>query len=348
MRKWIEIVFWAGAMLALVMPARWGEAAESPPHDDASVPDIPYSYFWMPQDGLRLRVVEYARQYDVSEHSPGLFGAFGAPPVNTPGTRWLPAPDDGDWTFGVQNWRTRLEEGPELLVGRSEISVPEWNESVPLGGINLSQSFLGSSDDVSRWNYSLAFGAVDRSDAGASELEFGPTAGSLALSYDYSPSLGLESQTEVTADLIMTGLTGKYDFGGLGRLRSGIARSAQGLRKGWRYRAMADFDLPGGINLEWIGERHTDGFMDIRRQAQGAEPIAGGRQRWSANWDAGRWGKWSGSYESVRDRWGAQQRRFGMSQQFWYSPNLQIRLHAEREVVSDDYDIGLRFSFPLY
>lgn len=318
--------------------------------DEASrfVPDIPYSYFWTQRDGLRLRARAHAQRQRVSEHSPGLLGGFPQPRVETPRTRWLAAPGAGGWAFGERNWRTRLDEGPAILLGSSDLAVPEWNESLRLSGVSLSQSFLASSEEVSQWNYSLAFGAVDQSAVGASDLIFGPRAGSLQLSYDHGPRLSVETQTEVAADLLMSGVTGQYDLGGLGRWRSGISRSNHGMHQGWRYRAMADFDLDDDLSLAWVGERYTDGFMDVRRYAAGTNPVAGGRQRWSASWDVGRWGRWSGSFESVHGKQGAQQRRFGLSQQFWYSPNLQIGIHAEREVVADDYDIGLRFSFPLY
>jgi len=311
-------------------------------------PDIPYSYFWDRQDGLRWRASSYARARQVSKHSPGLMGAMEQPQAG-PSLRYGLLAPSGGWSFGERNWQTRLDEGPEILLGSSELSVPGWNESVRLGGVSLSQSFLSSSDEVAQWNYSLAFGAVDQSASGTSgDLIFGPTAGSLALSYDYNPRLSLQSQTEVAAGLLMSGIVGQYDLGEFGRWRSGIARSNQGLNQGWRYRAMADFDLAEDVSLGWVGERYTDGFMDIRRYAASANPVAGGRQRWSASWDVGRWGQWSGSFESVHGKHGVQQRRFGLSQQFWYSPNLQIGIHAEREVVADDYDIGLRFSFPLY
>lgn len=319
------------------------------PATAGDTPDVPYTYFWRPQDGLQLRANAYARQYRVSEHSPGLLGGFDRPRVATSDTRWLPTPGTQAWAFGERNWRRSLEEGPDVLLGSSEIAVPEWNESVRLGGISLSQSFMASSDDVSAWNYALAFGAVDQSGSSPEgDLVFGPTAGSLALSYDYSPQFSLESQTQVADDLIMSGITGQYDLGSWGRWRSGIARSTQGATQGWRYRAMADFDLPYDTSLAWVGERYTDGFMDIRRYADGANSIGGARQRWSASWDVGRWGEWSGSFESRHGREGILERRFGVSQQFWYSPNLKVGLHAEREVVGGDYDIGLRFSFPLY
>lgn len=317
------------------------------------VPDIPYTYFWVPQDGLRMRARAYARERAISEHSPGLLAAFDLPRVATPETKWMPAPPPpsehtGNWSFGTRNWQTRLDEGPQVLLGSSEIGVPDWNEGVRLGGVSLNQSFMLGSDDVERWNYALAFGAVDQSGASSGDLVFGPTAGSVGVSYDYNPNFTLTSHTEVSDDLLMSGLTGQYDLGTFGRWRSGVARSTQGLNRGWRYRAIADFDLAPDVSLGWMGERHTAGFMDIRRYADQAAPLSGGRQRWSASWDVGRWGEWSGSFESVHGQDGVQQRRFGLSQQFWYSPNLRIGIHAEREVIADDYDIGLRFSFPLY
>src|SRR5690606_7502692 len=134
--------------------------------------------------------------------------------------------------------------------------------------VSLSQSYLASTDDVSQWNYSLAFGAVDQSPSGEpGDLVFGPTAASLGVTYDYSPNLSIASKTEVAADLLMSSVVGQYDLGTFGRWRSGVARSNQGQRQGWRYRAMADFDLADDLSLGWMGERYTDGFADIRRYA---------------------------------------------------------------------------------
>src|SRR3546814_12522871 len=72
------------------------------------------------------------------------------------------------------------------------------------------------------------------------------------------------------------------------------------------------------------------------------------RQRWTATVPTGRWGDVSGVYENEYSSTGNTRRSFGVSQQFWYSPNLRIGLKAERELVSGDYDIGLRFSVPIY
>lgn len=271
------------------------------------------------------------------------------PSVVTPQTRWLPAPATQSWTFGERSWRTRLDDGLALSLGRREIDFPAWNESVNLSGISLSQSFLAGSDEVSQWNYSLAFGVVDQSAGSSGDLEFGPTAGSLALAYDYSPRFSVASHIEAAPDLLMSGFTGRHDLGAFGRWRAGIARSTHDIYQGWRYGAAVDFDLAEDLHLSWVGERYTEGFMDLRRYAGGADPVAGERQRLTASWGPADGGAlWSGSFESVRTRSEAQQRRFGVGREFWYSPNLRIGLHAEREIVGDDYDIGLRFSFPLY
>src|SRR5690606_26700118 len=112
---------------------------------------------------IAVRAADHSRREEVSDHSPGLLAAFEMPRVVTPQTRWLPAPsaETRRWSFGARNWQTRLDDGPEIRLGSGEIAVPEWNESVRLTGVSLSQSYLASTDDVSQWNYSLAFGAVD-------------------------------------------------------------------------------------------------------------------------------------------------------------------------------------------
>lgn len=307
--------------------------------------DLPDSYFWGPQDRRQL---QFNLHRTLSRHSPGLLGGFELPQIATPETRWQPRPSGGGWSAGAARWNTRLDAQTEVSLGNSEFVSTHWEDSLRLSGISLSQHFLASSKDDTQWNYSFALGAVDQSSAGANDLQFGPAAGAMAVSYDYSERLNLAARTEVASDLLMTGFSTQYDFGPMGRWRSAVARSLRGQEEGWRYRAMGDIDILDDLTLGWMGERHTDGFMDVRRHAANANTVGGARQRWSASWDVGRWGEWSGSFETVQDRNGVRQRRFGLQQQFWYGSRLRIGIHAEREVVADDYDIGLRFSFPLY
>ena len=316
--------------------------------ESESAPDIPYSYFWTVQDGLNLRAADYVLHHEISEHSPGLLGGFEQPHVVTPGTRWLPVPSTESLSLGARSWQAQLDPGMRLALGSSEVGIPAWNDSLRLSGVSLSQSFLASSSDASQWKYSAAFGAVDHSTGGTTgDLVFGPMAGSVSVAYDYSPRLSVVGHTEMASDLLMSDFTGQYDLGQLGRWRTGIAKSDHPLQEGWRYRAMADFDLTPDFSMAWQGERYTEGFMDLRRYAEGSGAAEGGRHRWSASWDTDDWGRWSGSFESEHGEDGVLARRFGLNQQFWYSPNLRIGVHAEKEVIGD-YDMGLRFSFPLY
>ncbi|NLC35470.1 MAG: hypothetical protein GX772_03340 [Alcaligenaceae bacterium] len=326
-----------------------GQAAHSGfGHHERFVPDIPASYFWSHEDGLRLRAADEARGQAISRNSAGLLGGFERAWVETPETRWQPRPDSGGWQAGAAQWQAHLNGSTEFALGSSELVTPGWNDSLKLGGIRLRQGFPAPGDQAPQWNYSMALGVVDQSAANASDLAFGPATGRVALNYDYSPALKLVTHAEAADDLVTSGLAGQYDLGGWGRWRSGFAHSSQGGNHGWRYRAMADFDLANDLSLGWAGERRTDGFLDVNRYAAGSGLAGGDRQRWSASWNAGRWGTWSGSFETAHNELGAQRRRFGLRQQFWYSPNLRIGIHAERETVADDYDIGLRFSVPLY
>lgn len=316
--------------------------------DDGTVPHLSYSYSWTEDDARALRAQRFMRAQQLSRYSPGLWSAF---PLNHSRARswsWLSTAGVDGWSFGERSWQNRIDRHTELSLGSSEIAMPAWNDSIRLGGISLSQSFLEDGERDANWNYSLAIGAVDHTSAVVpGDLTFGPMAGSLLLSYEYNPQVSLLSQTEVADDLLMSDVTGEYDLGTWGRWRSGVSRSTRSMQDGWRYRVMGDVSLADDIGMAWVGERYTDGFMDIRRYAAGADQQGGARQRWTASWDAGRWGTLSGRYESVHGHQGVQERRFGVNQQFYYSPNLQVEVRAEREVIAGDYDIGLRFSFPL-
>ncbi|MFT0850506.1 hypothetical protein VRY85_06965 [Achromobacter sp. F4_2707] len=316
--------------------------------EEPFVPDIPASYFWSPEDGLRLRTFDYARHFAISRHSTGLLGGFEKVGVETPETRWQPKPDSGGWQAGTAQWRASLGEATDFALGSSEIVTPGWNESLKLGGIQFRQGVPAPADQAPQWNYSMALGVVDQSAANASDLTFGPAAGRFALNYEYSPTVKLVTHAEAADDLVTSEVGGQYDLGSWGRWQSGFAHSSMGGNQGWRYRALADFDLADDWTVSWAGERRTDGFMDVSRYAAGAGLAGGERQRWAASWNVGTWGQWSGSFETARDKLGTQKRRFRVRQQFWYSPNLRIGIHAERETVADDYDIGLRFSVPLY
>lgn len=66
------------------------------------------------------------------------------------------------------------------------------------------------------------------------------------------------------------------------------------------------------------------------------------------HWDLGRWGILGANYVGTQPELGQKQHSFGFNQQFWYSPNLRIEVEAQRQTHSDDYNMGLRFSLPVF
>jgi hypothetical protein len=310
---------------------------------EAATPDIPYNFFWDDEDSANWR------RSRVSSASPGLRGTRGwQRPARRSRSPWLARQGDTPWTLGSSNWRYSNKEGLDVTLGNEEIVVPAWGNSTKLGGVSISQSSLAGSGDSQRWQYSMAIGALDySSSADSGDLAYGPTASNTVLRYGVSPDFTLESQLEVAPDLVTSGLGGNYRTR-WGAWSAGVARASYGLYKGWRYQAAYKVDVLDDLQLSWMNERHTAGFTDLSRYRDGEVSPGGIRQRWTATVPLGRWGDVSGVYENEYSSTGNTRRSFGVGQQFWYSPNLRIGLKAERELVSGDYDIGIRFSVPIY
>ena len=308
-----------------------------------STPDIPYEFFW--DHGSDAK----SARSTLSSSSPGLRGSMAWPRAPRSGSSWLATPSDMPWTLGASNWRYSGEYGLDVTLGNEEISAPAWGSSTKIGGISISQSSMVSSDSADAWQYSMALGALDyTAGQGQGDLEYGPTASSTVLRYRMSPQLTLESQLELASDLSTTGLGGRYETKDWGVWSAGVARASQGLYKGWRYQTAYQVDVLDDLQLSWLNERHTAGFADLSRYRDGSVSPGGVRRRLAATVPMGRWGDVSGVYQSERPAIGSAQRSFGLTQQFWYSPNLRIGLEAERELHSGDYDIGIQFSVPIY
>lgn len=306
-----------------------------------SIPDISYSFSWSRADSMAWR------SGGLSRSSPGLWGTPGwrrEPLLAAPS---LAAPAGQSWTLGTQNWRYAGDDGLDVTLGSDEAMVPAWGSSARLGGINVSQSSLvGAGDAENNWQYSLSVGALDYSSGDSGDLNLGPTAGNSVLRYGVSPSFTLESQMQVAPDLMNTGLGGQYKTD-WGIWSAGLARANRGMYNGWRYQAAYELDVLEDLQLSWLNERRGAGYADLSRYT--ADPSVGSvRHKWMATVPLGRWGDVSGVYENEASSLGDTRRSFGLTQQFWYSPNLRIGLQAGREITSGDYDIGIRFSVPIY
>jgi hypothetical protein len=124
------------------------------------------------------------------------------------------------WTLGADNWRYSRSDGTNLVLGNDWSNGSVLDDKARLGGIALTQSSLGSAKEGS-WQYSVRIGALDYSgDPGKpGGLTYGPRAGEGVLQYGVSQQLSLETQTQWTPGLAVTGL-GRLATGG----GQGVAR----------------------------------------------------------------------------------------------------------------------------
>ena len=308
-------------------------------NDADSIPDISYGFSWSDNDSALWRASE------VSPTSPGLWGA-----VSTPyGQRFSVAPAQSavPWSLGANNWSMQDDQGLSLALGNSTIAAPAWGSSARLGGIRVAQSSLSHSDDQQAdWHYALSVGALDNAVGSGGDLVLGPTAASSVVSYGVGSGLMLESQLQFAPDLMSSGLGGRYKTG-WSDVSVGMTQASVGDQSGRRYQASYTVDVLEDLQLSWLGERREAGYGDLGNYSSG--PLAGRRlQQWSATVPLGRWGDITGQYQSERTALGDSQRSFGFTQQFWYSPNLQVGLEANRQLDGEDYDIGIRLSVPVF
>lgn len=253
------------------------------------------------------------------------------------------------WTLGTENWRFNRTDGLDLTLGSAPSKAPEWGNSARLGGIALSQSLSDGAVPEDEWQYSVILGALDYSPGPGTEggLVFGPTASDTVVRYGLSRQLTIESQLQVAPDMLMTGVGGKYTTREWGAWSAGVANASQNMNRGWRYRVGYEVGLLDMMKLSWANEQRSGGYSDLTRYQDFSVDTGSRRNLWAATVPMGRWGDLKGSYEEVSADTGKVKQYFGLTQQFWYSPNLRIALKADREAVSGAYGVGVRFSIPI-
>ncbi len=266
---------------------------------------------------------------------------------------WTPVPDAGHtafqaWNKNTKSWSYRSDDGLDLALGQSSFDAPVLGNTAVLSGVSLSQSSWGGPDDYGPWRYMVSFGVLDNTPTVTSgDLKYGSSAGRSVLQYGLGGQTVLESQFEAAPGMTAAGFGGQYDTQGLGLVNAGVSRASNALSNGWRYRAAYEVDLLDSLRLSWQTERLTDGYVDLGNYQKSGAGLATTAHTWAATVPLGRWGDVSGVFERSRNVQGVTRRRVGFSQQFWYSPHLQIGLKADRDLLRDDYDIGVRFSVPF-
>lgn len=253
------------------------------------------------------------------------------------------------WTLGTDNWRYSRSDGTNLVLGNDWSNGSVLDDKARLGGVALTQSSLGGAKEGS-WQYSVRIGALDYSgDPGKpGGLTYGPRAGEGVLQYGVSRQLSLETQTQWASGLSVGGIGGKYATQNWGAWQLAVAKASRNLNDGWRYRVGYQADVLDSLSLGWVHDESSNGFSDLASYRDVALDAGRNRHQWSATLKLGRWGDLNGSFEQISSATGYVKRQFGLTQQFWYSPNLRVSLKAERELISGDYDVGVNFAVPVF
>lgn len=250
------------------------------------------------------------------------------------------------WQLGSRNWHHAVNKTLGVTVGSAEVVTSVFVDKTTLGGLHIQQSALPLSHASNDLTVSMAVGALDYSGKqGKGDLAYGPAAASTAVRYGSGKHMAFESGIQWAPDLLTATLGGRYDARRWGQLRAGIAHGSLSDQRGWRYLTLYDVHLMDSLRVSMRNEWSAQGFADLAHYRNGA--AAGVRSNLSAVVPTRRWGDMRGTYETFRPADGLSTQRLGFSQQFWYSPNLRVDLQAQRELVSGDYDVGIRFSVPI-
>lgn len=253
------------------------------------------------------------------------------------------------WTLGDKAWRYQASTNAELLIGSASMVSPDWQSSPTLGGVQLSQRFNEGQygDEPRSWSYSLSVGALDHNrNAKEGDLKYGPTVGGLWVDMALSKQLQVEAVVESAPAMHLTGVGTRYSMDGWGSLSSSVARANHRFGSGWRYQMRYDTAVLPSLKLSVSSEHYQGSFLDLNRYGQSSLG-AGTKQVVDANVAMGRWGSLEGSYMTQQRQFGAPSQQVGLSQQFWYSPNLRLGLQAQRQLHNGDYNMLLRFAVPL-
>lgn len=252
------------------------------------------------------------------------------------------------WELGAENWRYKAGDGSDLTLGSYAPRGFVWGGGARLGGIALTRSLSDSAVPENSWEYGLAVGALNYTDAGASSgaLTYGAGASDAVVRYGVDSDLTLESQVQWAPDMVTAGIGGLYTTS-WGAWRAGVAKATHDLHQGWRYRVGYDVSVLDDIKLSWLREQRSGGFSDLSSYTGFRADSGRRRNLVSTSIPLGRWGTVSGSYEHITSRASPIKQQFVVGQQFWYSPNLRVSLSARREHLSGDYGLGLQLSVPL-
>lgn len=252
------------------------------------------------------------------------------------------------WSQADRSWRYQTQSQMRLLVGNSAPKLSSGLVSAELGGVGLTDQWQPELfGNTLQWRYGATVGLVDHSQS-LQQFKYGARAGRAWLDVTVTPGFSLGAVYQRAQGYEQLGLGTHYDLGLMGNWSFAISQSqTAGVKRGLRYQGVVDLDLNEQTHLTLSSEKYTGKFVRLgqNHRAPTSEQSA---YRAALVWDTGRWGRVQAHYANNVITDANPQHILGIGQQVWYSPNVRIDLDAQRQTHSGDYNMGLRFSFPLF
>lgn len=294
----------------------------------------------------RLVPDDYAAEYHDDLVGSVQAGAYGSAPA---GFGLAVSSGVDAWSLGARNWRYISSSGYGVTLGNASSYAPAWSQSVRLAGVGIHRVPGLGREPGDGWAYAIAVGALDDSTdtLSSSDLAYGPAAYDAFAKHAINSNLTLASQAQGTSDLFALGLGGEYAMNDWGYWALGVSRAQGPTAEGWRYQLGYKVDVFSDWRLSWVYEQRGEGYSDLSSYRENALACGCVRNQWQLSLPMGRWGKLSGTYEQLDRAVQESERTFGLTQQFWYTPHLRVRLEANRNIVMGTYGLGAKFSVPL-
>lgn len=236
-----------------------------------------------------------------------------------------------------------------FLLGSNTPKLVSGLSTVPLGGVSLTDQIDGGRIDTGpiRWRYGAAVGMVDKNKK-AEDLHYGTGAARARVDVRLSSRLSVDGLYQRAINYEQLGVGGRYAFDRLGVWAVNLTQSQHQAEQGWRYQGRYEVGLSPNIDVALSSETYSGEFSNLLQSQAHHHTTPQSKHGVDLYWDTGRWGKFGVNYASALPKLGEKKHEFGLSQQFWYSPNLRIDLDAQRQTQSGDYNVGLRFSLPVF
>lgn len=271
------------------------------------------------------------------------------PPKNLAIAPHISTTEKAHWRLDADAWRYHSTQDVRFIVGTHRPSLASGLAVAPLGGVSFSKQehgLLGLSPHTP-WRYGFTWGKVDQK-VGSHQLDYGAAVGRVWAGIELSPHLLVDGLYQQGPNYQQIGLGTQYDAEQWGLWSLNLAQSQQETNTGWRYQGQYGVKLNEQLVLRWNSETYSGSYTKLSHVKNQKVTTPQQTHGVDVRWDSGRLGILGANYANQKHRYGSNEQSLGISQQFWYSPNLRIDIDAQREKHSGDYNMGLRFSVPLF